>query len=80
MDSLKVFYCATLEIKSLFERCRCQRLVRVICVQYWLLKFLDECFMVQAGEVKSVEVCCAPELSLLQLLLIDCLVSERHDT
>ena len=34
----------------------------------------------QAGEVEPVEVSRPPELSLLQLLLVDCLISERHDT
>ena len=55
-------------------------MVRVVGVQDWLLELLDECFLMQAGEVEPVEVSRPPELSLLQLLLVDCLIGERHDT
>ena len=43
------------------------------------MELLFDSFLVQAGDIKTVEVCLLPKLALLQLLVEDYLVCERHD-
>ena len=43
------------------------------------MELLFNSFLVQAGDIKTVEVCLLPKLALLQLLIEDHLVSKGHD-
>ena len=79
MDSFQIIQRAALKIKFLAEWLRCKTLARVVCVQDRLLELLFDSFLVQAGDIKTVEVCLLPKLALLQLLIKDHLVSEGHN-
>ena len=43
------------------------------------MELLLDSFLVQAGDIKTIEVCLLPKLALLQLLIEDHLVCEGHD-
>ena len=80
MYCLQVLQRAAFKVKLFAERLACQRFLRVVSVQNRLLELLTHRFLVQAAEVKSVEVSSFPKLRLLKLLVINGLIRERHDT
>ena len=79
MDGFQVLQGASLEVEFLAKRSVCQGLRWVVCVQNWLLELLLDCFLVQAADVKSMEVSSPPKLTLLKLLLEDDFVCEGHN-
>ena len=54
-----------LKIELFLERNICEGLLVVVSIKNWLLELLDDCFLVQAAQVKSVEVLSTPEFTLL---------------
>ena len=68
---LEILESASFEVKLLFKGLGGEALRRVVGVQNRLLELLSERALVEAGEIESVEICCAPELALLHLLVED---------
>ena len=79
MNRFEVRHSACLKVERFHERRLCEGLARIICVKDWLLKFLQDCTLMKLAQIEPVEVLRSPEFCLLQLLLMNGLVSERHD-
>ena len=79
IDLLQFLNGARLEVELSLEGLVSQTLAGIICVQDGLLELFDECLIVQAAQVETVEVSCSPKFALTQLLVIDGFIRERHD-
>lgn len=71
---LQICQRARFEVKLLLKRQRRKALRGVVRVEDRLLELLLDSPLVEAGNIDAVEVRVAPKLTLLQLLVVDCLV------
>ena len=65
MHCFKIIERTGLKIKLFLKWYICEGLLVVVSVQDWLLELLDDSFLVEAAQVKSVEVLSTPEFTLL---------------
>ena len=65
MYCLQVIKRTRLKIELFLKGNISERLLVVVCVKDWLLKLLDDGFLVEAAQVESVEVLSTPEFTLL---------------
>ena len=54
-----------LKIELFLERNISEGLLVVVSIKNWLLELLDDCFLIEAAQVKPVEVLSTPEFTLL---------------